>query len=422
MVRIKLRNIFLYVFISTIILVLFELYIKPYSYTGVGKVADFFNEVKQSQTISPERLYVNVWRQAKMDYVNEDMNNQDWQRWRNKYSGKIKTIDDANVAINTMLSSLNDPYTKFLPSGSFAKEKKIIDSKISGTGVEYNKTGDEVVVDNVIKDSSAFKQSVLPGDKIVKINGIEVKNLETKQIQKLMENPTKNKTYVTIKRGDQVLKKELKKTDIPLNTMKYYITDENIALVNLNSIMGEKAIYDFANIIKKTNNAKAIIFDVRDNYGGILANSLQMVDLMMSEEKILDIKSRKKEMLEVYADEKTIFKKKPIGILVNRKTASAAEIFAGALKDSMNAIVIGENTFGKNTIQQVIPMANKTGLFLTTNKYILPLGEDISKRGITPNFYIRKSKDDTSDIVLEEAQKLLGSQSIIASQETQNTL
>ena len=421
-VKIKLRKIFLYVLISTTILILFELYVKPYSYAGVGKVADFFNEVKQVQTISPERLYVNVWRQAKIEYVNEDMNNQDWQRWRNRYTGKIKTIEDANVAINTMLSSLNDPYSKFLSAGSFAKEKRIIDSKISGTGVEYNKTGDEVVVDNVLKNSSAFKQSVLPGDKIVSIDGIAVKNLETKQIQKMMEQPKNNKTVVTIKRGDKVLQKELQKTDIPIDTMKYYITEDNIALINLNSIMGERAIIDFADIIKKTNNTKAVIFDVRNNYGGILANSLQMADLMMSEKKILDIKSRKKETLEVYADEKTIFKMKPIVILVNKKTAGAAEIFTGALKDSMNALVIGENTFGKNTIQQVIPMANKTGLFLTTNKYLLPFGEDITKKGITPNFYIRKSKEETTDIVLEEAKKLLNSSSVIVENEEQNIL
>lgn len=404
--EIKFKNIFTATIISTIALVCFELYF-PRDIADLTFFGNIFDNIRQSQKISPQRLYINAWRNAKNEYVDKSMNKQDWQRWRYKYNGKIKTKEDANIAINTMLSSLNDNYTKFLSTGSFAKQKIILESKITGVGIIYNKIGEEVVVDNVLKNSSAFSESVLPGDKIVSIDGISVKNLETEKIQNLMEKSDTTST-VEVKRGNEIIVKKLEKTEIPLETMKYTITDDNIGLINLSTIMGEDALTDFENILLATNKTKGIVIDLRNNYGGILTNAVKMADMMMQNKKIIDIETRGTKKYQIYADEYSFFIKKPIVILVNKKTASAAEILAGALRYGLNAIILGENTFGKNSIQHIFPMSDKTGLFLTTNKYVLPDNEDISNTGIIPDIYLKKPADfDGNDYGLFKAIEII---------------
>lgn len=407
------KNILIGTIISIIVIVCVELF-RPYEIIDLSFIEDIFNDIKQSQTISPERLYINVWRIAKNEYVDKTMNGQDWQRWRNRYNGKIKTKADAKVAINTMLASLNDNYTKFLSSGSFAKQKIILDSKITGVGVIYNKIGDEVVIDNVLKNSSAFSQNVLPGDKIVSIDGVSTKELETSQIQNLIEN-SGSTAVMEVQRGDEVLVKELERAEIPLDTMRYKITDDNIGIINLTTIMGEDALKDFEEIILSTNKTKGLIIDLRNNYGGILSNAIQMSDMMMKNTKIIDLETREKQKFEIYSDENSDFIEKPIVILVNKKTASAAEILTGALKHGLGAVVIGQNTFGKNSVQHVIPLSNNTGLFITTDKYILPNNEDISNVGITPDLYLNKPADyKGSDYGLNEAIQIIN-------KETKNT-
>lgn len=400
------KNILMGTIISIIVIVCVEFF-RPYEIIDLSFFENIFNDIKQAQSISPERLYINVWRIAKNEYVDKTMNGQNWQRWRNRYSGKIKTKADAKVAINTMLASLNDNYTKFLSSGSFAKQKIILDSKITGVGVIYNKIGDEVVIDNVLKNSSAFSQNVLPGDKIVSIDGVSTKELETSQIQNLIEN-SGSTAVMEVQRGDEVLVKELERAEIPLDTMRYKITDDNIGIINLTTIMGEDAIEDFEEIILNTNKTKGLIIDLRNNYGGILSNALQMSDMMMKNTKIIDLETRGKQKFEIYSDENSDFIEKPIVILVNKKTASAAEILTGALRYGLGAVVIGQNTFGKNSVQHVIPLSNNTGLFITTDKYILPNNEDISNVGITPDLYLNKPADyKGSDYGLDEAIQII---------------
>ena len=330
------------------------------------------------------------------------MNNQDWYRWRSRYVKHIKNIDDANVAINSMLASLNDPYTKFLKSKSFSEQKVILDSKITGVGVMFNKSGDEIVVNHVLKNSPAQSQHIMPGDSIVSINNKLVKDMTSDEIHSYIESAKDKEIKLIIRRGDEIIVKDLEKKEIPIDTMDYRITKDNIGIIYLANVMGEKAVSDFAKILIKTNDTKGIIIDLRNNYGGILANAVLMADFMvLDEKKILRLDTRNSNSLEVYADDGVIFKEKPIVILINNKTASAAEILAGVLKCSAGAILVGENTFGKNSIQQVIPMTNSTGMMLTSAKYILPDGADIHNEGIVPD-YVVKSED-----AMKEALKLI---------------
>lgn len=362
-----------------------------------------------AQNISPERLYVNVWRLVRNEYVDGSFNGQNWKRWRYRYANKIKTVDDAYVAINTMLASMNDPYTKFLKPGEYKKQKEKIESKISGIGIIFDKSGNEILVNNVMDNSPAQNAQIKPGDKIIGINGKPAENADIEKIIEETDASKKETVKLTIKRNDKIVEKELSKETIYIKTMDYHTDKNGIAVIRLSNINGEKALFEFKRILLETNNSKGLIIDLRNNYGGTLANAVQMADLMLSSQNILNIKSRKNVTYKVFSEEGQIFKEKPIVIIVNKYTASSAEIFAGILKEKLNAIIIGEKTYGKNSIQQIIPLYNDTGIVLTTDKYLLPSGKDISEIGLTPDIVIKNDIDiiSNNDILVSEAKAII---------------
>lgn len=399
------KNIITYTITLTIIMVLVEFFLQPTNYIKLDFLREFSKKMIASQYISPKRLFVNSWRTVRNSYVDETLNNQDWTYWRKRYFKHIKTLDDANVAINSMLFSLNDPYSKFLLSNPFARQKMVIDSKISGIGVLFDKTGDDVVINHVFANSVAAEEDIQAGDTIVGINGEDTKNIQIEQLVEELNSGDEEKIKITIRRDNLLITKELTKKDLFVPTMEYKITTDNIAIVTLSSVTGEKAIKDFEEILVKTNLAKGLILDLRNNYGGTITNAILMANMMMNEKEIMRIKSRINHEYQIYSENEKIFTEKPIVILVNDKTASSAEILAGTLQVNLKAIVIGENTFGKNAIQQVLPMHNRTGLIITTDKYLLPNGKDIYKIGLTPDIFIKN--ETNKDIQLEEAEKLI---------------
>ena len=405
------KNIIFYSIFFILTIAVFDIVLKPETHINFDFMHNLLKKITVSQNIAPQRLFINAWRIAKNSYVDETLNNQDWLRWRTRYVKHIKTMDDANVAINSMLASLNDPYSKFLQSELFSKQKMILDSKITGVGVLFNKSGDEIVVNHVLDNSSAQSENVMAGDTIVEVNGKKTSELDMDEIIKSIETGEEDTVELTLKRNDKTITKKLKRTDIPIGTMEYKMLDNDIALVTLSNIMGDRAVEDFKNILIKTNDAKGLIIDVRNNYGGILANAVQMSNLMLNENKIVSINSRVNSKYQIYADNEKIFKDKPVVILINNMTASAAEILAGTLKDNINAVLIGEHTYGKNSIQQVIPMQNSTGLMLTTDKYILPDGKDIYHKGIMPDIVIKQSdvKSPEEDLLIKKAVEIIES-------------
>ncbi len=405
---IKIKNILLYVIIIILILYVTDIIIRPYEYINMSKLNNKVEKIHHLQQIAPSRVYINAWRIARNEYADKTMNKQKWQRWRNRYKGQIKTMEDADVAINTMLYSLNDPYTKFLKTNNFAKEKIILNSKITGIGLTYNKTDEGVVVNKILKNSPAQEGHIMPGDYIVSINDKKVNEMNNEEVHAYME-PEKNvKVKLKIKRGEEVIEKEIESKDIPIDTMKYEISEDNIGIIKLSNVMGEKAVRDFKTVIEETNGTKGIIIDLRNNYGGILANAIEMSDLMFNGKKIIDIESRGVTKYDVYAQGNKVFKDKPIVILINNRTASAAEILAGTLKENADAVLIGEVTYGKNSIQQIIPMSNKTGIMVTALKYILPNGDDIDNKGIEPDKKITYSLTaDNNDNYIQEGKKII---------------
>ena len=403
------KNIIFYSIFLIITIIILTIFVRPEDNININVIHKLLKKITISQNIAPQRLFINAWRITKNSYVDETLNNQDWSKWRIRYIKHIKTIEDANIAINSMLASLNDQYSKFLQSDLFSKQKIIIDSQITGIGVLFNKSGENIVINHIMDNSPAQTADIKPGDVIISINGEKTNGLEIKNVINNIEASGNKEIDITIKRGNILINKKLKRKAIPIKTMEYKITKDNIGIITLENIMGGKAVSDFKNIIIETNNTKGIIIDLRNNYGGVLANAIQMANYMMDQGKIVSIQSRINTKYQIYSDGEKIFKNKPIVILINKNTASAAEILAGTLKDNLNAILIGERSYGKNSIQQVIPMQNTTGLILTTDKYILPNGADIYRRGLTPDITIKQDTIFTqkNDKQLREAKKLI---------------
>ena len=382
--KINFKSVIIISAISIFIIIVVNIYWPQNIIVDTTGFQRLMSRMASNHSIAPQRLYINCWRTVRNEYADKTMNMQDWSRWRNRYLKQIKTIDDAEVAINTMLASLNDKYSRFLITDSYIQEKEILDSKITGIGLIFNQVGENLIVEYVLENSPAERNGIFQGDEIISINGYKASEISVDKY--LLSNEIKRNKYITIvlKRNDEIIEKRIKKAEIRLKTMKYDISDDNIGIINVATIMGEKAILDFLDIINATNDTKGIIIDLRNNYGGIVSNAIEMANYMLDDEQIVTI-SGKNSRLEIYASKENIFKKKPIVIMVNKNTASAAEILAGTLKDNLDAVIIGENTYGKNAVQQVIPMSNNTGLIITSYKYILPKGEDIYKVGITPD-------------------------------------
>lgn len=388
---ISLKSIIISSTILLTVIIALQMYFVPIQNLNFNFLNKEIDKITNSQHIAPNRLYINAWRTTKNEYVDPSMNNQNWNRWRNKYLKHIKTMDDANIAINTMLASLNDPYTKFLKTENYSKQQEILDSQITGIGIILNKSGENITINHVLDNSPAQKGQIQAGDTILSVNGQDVKSVNIDNLINQTKNGKAQDIKITLKRNGQIIEKTVKKAKIPIKTMQYNFIDKDIALITLATIMGKDAIKDFKTAIEKTNNAKGIIIDLRDNYGGILSNAIEMANYMLFDEEIVIIESSKNK-LHIFANEEQIFNKKPIIILVNKKTASSAEVLAGSLKDNLGAIIIGENTYGKNSIQQIVPLANKTGLIITASKYILPKGEDIHNKGITPDYIVKKDE------------------------------
>lgn len=407
--EIKINEVIICTIVILVLIIVFEIFLAPRISIRTDFISKTVSKIFVRQNISSQRLFINAWRTAKNNYADSSMNHQNWNRWRTKYLKHIKTAADADIAINTMLLSLNDPYTRFLRSELFAEQQAVMDAKMTGIGIIFNKSGDNIVINQVLENSPAEEADIKPGDTIISIDGRKTDAQTAASLISDIKNGSSKTVEIILKRNDVIVSKKLKKKEFPVKTMDYKITDDNIGIIKLSSFMGSDAVLNFIDILVKTNKTKAVILDLRNNFGGIAANAFETANYMMDYAEIAGIKSGSGRIYHIYSADERIFTKKPVIILINRRTASAAEILAGALKTQENAVLIGENSYGKNSIQQVIPMHNKSGLIITTDRYILPDGSDIYNTGLKPDIYLRQLpgfKDMQMETALKTARKI----------------
>ena len=307
-------------------------------------------------------------------------------------------VDDVNQnkmmdsAINGVLQSL-DPYSAYMSPEMFANMQTETSGEFGGLGIEVGMEAGVVKVISPIDNSPASKIGIKAGDYIVKINDIQVQGKSLTEAVKLMRGPVGSNIKITVRRKGvkRALTFNIIREIIEVQSVKSKILKKKIGYIRLASF-NENSSTQINDKLKDFNNEKnieAFILDLRNNPGGLLSQAIKVSDFFLENGEIVSTKSRQEiENRKWFAKKGDIIDGKTLIVLINYGSASASEIVAGALKDHKRAIIIGENSYGKGSVQSIIPLKNKGAIRLTISKYYLPSGQSISDVGVTPDIEI----------------------------------
>lgn len=355
-----------------------------------------FNYVNQ-KNVSAQELYNTAYGLAKSNYYKRDLNKQNWDNWKKRYKNKIKTQQDANIAIATMITSLNDPYSKFLNKEEFLEQNRSIDSKLYGIGINIASISGKLYITNVLKGAPADNQGIQSGDIILKINNNDVSGQSIYHAAQLIKSDKDTIVNIELMRGNEKITKSIKREEIKIKTVDFKRLDDNIGYIRISSFIGLNTAKDFVVALNKLKDTKALILDLRGNSGGLFQNAIFIANLFMKQGVISQVVARHDKKNIYRAEAKKCVYENPMVILVDEDTASASEILSSALQDNHRAILIGTKTFGKGLVQKVFPLPNQTGINLTIAKYLTPNGIDINKQGLEPDYNIIIAHNDFLD-------------------------
>ena len=367
------------------------------------------SELVNHEHVSSQKLFDNVWSAVKNNYYDPSMNRRSWSRWKEHYHGKIKTDEDAKVAIDTMLASLDDPYSRYMDKAEYNDQNTSLNSKITGIGVNIASVSGKVQIINVMDGTPAQAANLQAGDIILDINGKEVNGLPLSDVANLVRGPENTIVQLTILRNKDKFIKKVSRKEIIIKTVKSSV-DKNIGYIQISSFLGTSTPNEFMDAVEKTKETQGIILDLRGNTGGLLPNAIFIANLFIPDGNIVSIVGRDNYRFDIYAQDTEFEIDKPMIVLVDGASASASEILSGALKDYKRAKLLGTKTFGKGMVQKIMPLPNETGLNLTIAKYLTPSGSDINKKGISPDIEVKLTAEDVKnrkDIQLETAKKIL---------------
>lgn len=359
--------------------------------------------------LTPQKLFDYTWQKIKNEYYDPNFNHQYWVRWKNHYRGKIKTPDDAKVAIETMLVSLNDPYSRFLTKEEFSMQNNSIVSKVSGIGVNIINESGKIKIISVIENTPAQFADLKADDIILAINEKKVSGMSLAEVANLVKGPINTFVDIDILRNGENIKKKIIRKEFAIKTVKSSV-DKNIGYIQISSFISNSTPNEFLEALENTDKTKGLIIDLRGNTGGLLQNAIFITNMFIQKGKIVSIVGRNGYHYDVMAQDTNVDINKPVILLINGASASASEIFSGAMKDYHKAKLIGTKTYGKGMVQKIIPMPNETGLNLTIAKYLTPDGTDINKTGINPDIEYHLTKADVlakKDTQLELAKNIM---------------
>ena len=313
----------------------------------------------------------------------------------------VEEIDQTKVmdaAINGVLQSL-DPYSAYMSPEMFDEMQTETSGQFGGLGIEVSMEYGVVKVISPIDNSPASRVGVKAGDYIVKINDIQVQGKTLTEAVELMRGPVGSDIEITVRRKG--VKKSIIYTItreiIKIESVKSKYIDDGIGYLRLTAF-NENSGDQIKSKIKEFNKKKDLkgyILDLRNNPGGLLSQAIKITDYFLENGEIVSTKGRKaSENRKFFARKGDLTNGKTLIVLINYGSASASEIVAGALKDHKRAILVGENSYGKGSVQSVIPLKNKGAIRLTISKYYLPSGESISEVGVTPDIEVEESSDD----------------------------
>ena len=350
-------------------------------------------------TISFLFLFVNKGLTANENFYDKiDLFSEVLDKINKEYVDEIDQNKVMDSAINGVLQSL-DPYSAYMSPEMFNSMQTETSGKFGGLGIEVGMEAGVVKVISPIDNSPASQVGVKAGDYIVKVNNIQVQGKSLTEAVDLMRGPVGSDIEITIRRRGikKALIFKITRKVIEVQSVKSKTIDNKVGYIRLTSFNENSSaqIKDKIIEINKNKKIKGFILDLRNNPGGLLSQAIKISDFFLNSGEIVSTKSRKKsENRKWFARKGDVIKGKPLIVLTNYGSASASEIVAGALKDHKRAIIIGENSYGKGSVQSIIPLKNNGAIRLTISKYYLPSGKSISEVGVTPDIEISEANED----------------------------
>ena len=315
-----------------------------------------------------------------------------------EYVDEINQSESMDSAINGLLQSL-DPYSSYMSPEIFDEMQTETSGEFGGLGIEVSMESGVVKVISPIDDTPASKAGIKAGDFIVKINDIQVQGKTLSEAVDLMRGPVGSGIELTVRRRGEkkALIFNIVREIIEIQSVKVDVLRDNIGYIRLTSFNENSSNQINKKINELENNKKvnAYILDLRNNPGGLLSQAIKISDFFLDNGEIVSTKSRKNsENRKWFAKKGDLTKGKTLIVLINYGSASASEIVAGALKDHKRAILLGENSYGKGSVQSIIPLKNRGAIRLTVAKYYLPSGKSISEVGVSPDIEIEEEADN----------------------------
>ena len=381
--------------------------IKKINYKFILIILGFilFSNFNSTYSQNTDKLY------EKIDLFSEVL-----EKIQDEYVDEIDQADVMDSAINGVLQSL-DPYSAYMNPEIFLEMQTETSGKFGGLGIEVSMESGVVKVITPIDDTPAARAGVKAGDYIVKINDIQVQGKTLMEAVNLMRGPVGTSIKITIRRKS--LKKakifEITREIIEIKSVVSKLIDNDIGYLRLrafNENSSDQLIKEISKL-EKNNKLLGYILDLRNNPGGLLSQAIKITDFFLDDGEIVSTKGRKRrENRKFFAKKGDRINGKPMIVLVNNGSASAAEIVAGALQDQKRAVLLGETTYGKGSVQSIIPLRNRGAIRLTISKYYLPSGKSISEVGVSPDIRVEEEGEEflinsITDNQLNYAVKLL---------------
>jgi carboxyl-terminal processing protease len=309
-----------------------------------------------------------------------------------EYVDEINQSDSMDSAINGLLQSL-DPYSAYMSPEIFNEMQTETSGEFGGLGIEVGMEAGVVKVISPIDDTPASRAGLKAGDYIVKIEDTQVQGKSLSEAVDLMRGPVGSSIELTVRRRGEkkALTFNITREIIKIQSVKADLLENDIGYIRLTSFNenSSEQIENKIEELEKNQNINAYILDLRNNPGGLLSQAIRISDFFLDNGEIVSTKSRQpSENRKWFAKKGDLTDGKTLIVLINYGSASASEIVAGALKDHKRAIILGENSFGKGSVQSIIPLKNKGAIRLTVAKYYLPSGKSISEVGVSPDIEI----------------------------------
>ena len=315
-----------------------------------------------------------------------------------EYVDEINQSESMDSAIDGLLQSL-DPYSSYMSPEVFNEMQTETSGEFGGLGIEVTMESGVVKVISPIDDTPASKAGIKAGDYIVKIDNTQVQGKSLSEAVDLMRGPVGSGIELTVRRRGErkALTFYIVREIIEIKSVKADLIEKNIGYIRLTSFNENSAnqIEKEIKSLEKNKDLKAYILDLRNNPGGLLSQAITISDFFLNNGEIVSTKGRKSsENRKWFAKKGDLTKGKTLVVLINYGSASASEIVAGALKDHKRAVLLGENSFGKGSVQSIIPLKNRGAIRLTVAKYYLPSGKSISEVGVSPDIEIDEDSDE----------------------------